>query len=442
MNKILSIILAILLIPTLCFSQPSGPGAIVREIDLNPNSYVPTLEFPNGSVTISGGVATITALGGGAPATAHYVTSQAEAGLTNEVVFSANGISLGQAANYAAMRTLLDLEPGTDFYSIAGADAAFQPLATDLTNIVSQWAIDGSGNVSGIGTLSAGAAGFTIDADGDTVAKTLSLGSGGFDVSGSSSGGQYLSMLEDTDHGTNIAGWGVYGNLATDTILMLPLAAPTAGQILQFAVPGNQTMSDGTTKSVSVGTWTSPSAETNSLETTITGIADTEFFVGDGADSGAFVVMSGDATLANTGAITIAANAVEFSMLNADAKFRELAVADLSDTTTPSVLTTAETTNKLISNYKASGADHVFTFPAAHEAGNLICIIGDEFQVDYEPPSGDNFILNGTAMANDEHIQNTADTLYEEITFYVANINGTLQWCAKTSYANFVEETP
>jgi hypothetical protein len=48
---------------------------------------------------------------------------------------SANAQSLVTAANYAAMRTLLDLEAGTDFYSIAGADAAFQPLDGDLTSI-------------------------------------------------------------------------------------------------------------------------------------------------------------------------------------------------------------------------------------------------------------------------------------------------------------------
>lgn len=56
-------------------------------------------------------------------------------------------------------------------------------------------------------------------------------------------------------------------------------------------------------------------AETNSLETTITGILDTEFFVGNGADSGTFVAMSGDATLANTGALTIASNAIDPAML-------------------------------------------------------------------------------------------------------------------------------
>lgn len=48
---------------------------------------------------------------------------------------SANAQSLVIAANYAAMRALLDLEAGTDFYSVAAADAAFQPLDADLTDI-------------------------------------------------------------------------------------------------------------------------------------------------------------------------------------------------------------------------------------------------------------------------------------------------------------------
>jgi hypothetical protein len=48
---------------------------------------------------------------------------------------SANAQSLVTAANYAAMRALLDLEAGTDFYSIAAADAAFQPKDADLTTL-------------------------------------------------------------------------------------------------------------------------------------------------------------------------------------------------------------------------------------------------------------------------------------------------------------------
>lgn len=48
---------------------------------------------------------------------------------------SANAQSLVTAANYAAMRALLDLEAGTDFYSISAANAAFQPLDSDLTTL-------------------------------------------------------------------------------------------------------------------------------------------------------------------------------------------------------------------------------------------------------------------------------------------------------------------
>lgn len=56
-----------------------------------------------------------------------------DAELTSLAGASANGVSLVTAANYAAMRALLDLEAGTDFYSVSGANAAFQPLDSDLT---------------------------------------------------------------------------------------------------------------------------------------------------------------------------------------------------------------------------------------------------------------------------------------------------------------------
>jgi len=125
-----------------------------------------------------------------------------------------------------------------------------------------------------------------------------------------------------------------------------------------------------------------------------------------------------------------------------DIRFKSLAVSDLSDVATPSVLTVAETSNKVISNYKATGADHVFTLPAAHAGGNVIFMVGDEFQVDIEPDTGANFFLNGAAMAADEHIQNTADTLGEQIVGFCSNINGTLTWMFESKYTNFVEETP
>lgn len=61
---------------------------------------------------------------------------------------SANGQSLVSAADYAAMRTLLDLEAGTDFYSKTAADAAFQPLDAQLTAFAANSGITGTFTVS------------------------------------------------------------------------------------------------------------------------------------------------------------------------------------------------------------------------------------------------------------------------------------------------------
>lgn len=96
---------------------------------------------------------------------------------------------------------------------------------------------------------------FEIDGVTETVdfLKPVTLTSG-WSITGTTSGGQYLYLLEDTDLGSNKSGWGIYGNLAHDTIYALPLAAPAAGQVMSFAAPGNQTMSDGSTQSISVGT--------------------------------------------------------------------------------------------------------------------------------------------------------------------------------------------
>ena len=51
------------------------------------------------------------------------------------------------------------------------------------------------------------------------------------------------------------------------------------------------------------------------LETaTVTGIADTEIMIGDGAGSAAFAALSGDVTMASTGAVTIGSEKVTNAM--------------------------------------------------------------------------------------------------------------------------------
>lgn len=93
--------------------------------------------------------------------------------------------------------------------------------------------------------------------DSFTFNKTL-VTSGGVEVSGDGYGGQYTYFLEDTDLGTSSSGFGIYGDLAHSTIFAIPLAAPTAGQVMAYAVPGDQTMKGNVTRSVSVGTWITP----------------------------------------------------------------------------------------------------------------------------------------------------------------------------------------
>jgi hypothetical protein len=128
--------------------------------------------------------------------------------------------------------------------------------------------------------------------------------------------------------------------------------------------------------------------------------------------------------------------------IEAATKFRALAVADLEDPSTPSSLTTEETTNTVISNYKASGADHVFQMSPAHINGNVMFIIGDEYQVTITPESGTHFYLNGDAMANDESIINATGTLAQYIVGWCANIGGSLHWIFESKYFGWQEETP
>lgn len=58
-------------------------------------------------------------------------------------------------------------------------------------------------------------------------------------------------------------------------------------------------------------------AETNALESDgASGIADTEVFIGTGAGTGNYAALSGDVTMANTGAVTIASNSIDDGMMN------------------------------------------------------------------------------------------------------------------------------
>lgn len=90
---------------------------------------------------------------------------------------SANGVSLVTAANYAAMRALLDLEAGTDFLSPAAIAAAYQPLDGGLTDIAGL-AVTDSNIIVGNGTNWVAESGATARTSLGAAASAISLTAG------------------------------------------------------------------------------------------------------------------------------------------------------------------------------------------------------------------------------------------------------------------------
>lgn len=74
-------------------------------------------------------------------------------------------------------------------------------------------------------------------------------------------------------------------------------------------------------------------AETNSLETITTGIADTEILVGNGANSAVYAVMSGDSTISNTGVVTVVDDSHNHVIANIDSMTSSALAGQVSDET-------------------------------------------------------------------------------------------------------------
>ena len=160
------------------FIDPDAGGT---DINTSASTGVPSIAAGTWSVA-----ATLTHELGGleADVSAYAGLVKINAGSTSAVAVTANGESLITAANYAAMRTLLDLEAGTDFYNIAGADAAFQAIDDTLTSIAALGtAADKIAYTTGIdtwaeGALTAFARSILDDADEATFKATVNLEAG------------------------------------------------------------------------------------------------------------------------------------------------------------------------------------------------------------------------------------------------------------------------
>jgi len=142
---------------------------------------------------------------------------------------TANGVSLITAANYAAMRALLDLEAGTDFYSIAAADSAFATAAQGaLADTALQTAVDGtpaSDHTASGPQTNTFAAGASI-----TVMDLVYLGAAGkwlaTDASAAATGSGLLAISLETKADTEAMNVALPGTFVRDDTWAWTVGAP------------------------------------------------------------------------------------------------------------------------------------------------------------------------------------------------------------------------
>ena len=183
---ILGLVFSVFL-PVLLSAQPVFP-VMLRLRDLRDVSKTVATDGQLLAYVSATGLWTPATGSGGAPTDAHYLTDQAESGLSAEVVVTANGKSLITAANYAAMRTLLDLESGTDFnaYDLdlttyagitpsANAQTILGETFAQMLTSIAASPLAGSSSIVTVGTLSAGDATGVVSASSTTVAGKVEI---------------------------------------------------------------------------------------------------------------------------------------------------------------------------------------------------------------------------------------------------------------------------
>lgn len=119
---------------------------------------------------------------------------------------------------------------------------------------------------------------------------------------GSTSGGS-IKLMEDSDNGSNSVALKAPDTLASNVSFVLPSSDGSANQVL------------GTDGSGNLSFLSTTSTLAGASDSDISNPASGHILVHDGTDSFDNVAISGDISLASSGAVTISAGAVEFSML-------------------------------------------------------------------------------------------------------------------------------
>jgi len=143
-----------------------------------------------------------------------------------------------------------------------------------------------------------------------------------FKVGNGSTSGGTLKIMEDTDNGSNFVGLKAPDSIASNLTLTLPSSDGSNGQVL------------GTNGSGVLSFVSTTSSIEGASDTNISSASSGQILVHDGSDSFDNVSVSGDATLASNGALTISANAVQLG--NIDFFVDEDNMASNSDVKVPS----------------------------------------------------------------------------------------------------------
>ena len=128
-----------------------------------------------------------------------------------------------------------------------------------------------------------------------------------FKVGNGATAGASLSLMEDSDNGSNFVALKAPDSVGSNLTLTLPSADGSNGQVL------------GTNGSGALSFVSTTSSIAGASDTDISSASSGHILVHDGSNSFDNVAVSGDATLAANGALTISADAVEQSMIADDA---------------------------------------------------------------------------------------------------------------------------
>jgi hypothetical protein len=128
-----------------------------------------------------------------------------------------------------------------------------------------------------------------------------------FKVGNGATAGASLSLMEDSDNGSHSVSLKAADSIGTSYTLTLPSADGSNGQVL------------GTNGSGALSFLSTTSTLAGATDSDISSPSSGHILVHDGSNSFDNVAISGDATLASNGALTISADAVEQSMIADDA---------------------------------------------------------------------------------------------------------------------------